>query len=95
MIGACSLFNLPLSEWIAAGIATEGLKEHPIKAEFARLAELLDTNRHGFVAGGGLCSVGPEQPVPPGQVESEITVGLARENGVMHPMHVRRYDKPA
>jgi hypothetical protein len=48
MSGAYSLLNLPLSQWIAAGIALEGLEQHAIKAEFARLAELLDADRHGF-----------------------------------------------
>jgi hypothetical protein len=80
MSGAYSLFNLPLSQWIAAGIAPEGLEQHAIKAEFARLAELLDTNRHSFMAGRGLCAVGPKQAVPPGQVKAEVAIGLAREN---------------
>jgi hypothetical protein len=64
--GACSLLQLPLSQRIAAGITAEGLKQHAMKAEFARIAELLDANRHGFVASGRLCPVGSEKPVPPG-----------------------------
>ena len=42
-----------------------------------------------------LVAVGAEQPVPPGQVEAEIAVGLARMDRVMHPMHVGRDDQPA
>jgi hypothetical protein len=68
--------QLPLSQWIAAGITAEGLEQHAIEAQFARITELVNTDRHRFVAGGGLCPVGSEQPVPPGQVEPEIAVRL-------------------
>jgi hypothetical protein len=74
MSDSASLSHLPLSEWIAASITAEGLEQHTIKPKFARIAELLDTNRHSFMAARGLCPVGPEQPVPPGQVEAEIAV---------------------
>jgi hypothetical protein len=38
------LCAFPPSERIAAGITAEGLKQHPIEPEFARIAELLDAD---------------------------------------------------
>src|SRR5262249_43098425 len=39
-----SFIRLAVSQRIAAGIAPEGLQQHAIEAELARLAELLDAN---------------------------------------------------
>ena len=41
------------------------------------------------MTGYRLGPVGAELPVPPGQVEAEIAVGLARHHRVMDPMHLR------
>ena len=54
------------------------------------IAELGQPDRHIRVPFFGLVFVGSEQPVPPGQVEAEIAVGLADDDRVMDPVHVRR-----
>src|SRR5215471_18409829 len=93
--GACSSSALPSSQRIWAGLAAERLEQHSIEPEFARVAELLDADRHGVVPGRRLRAVGAEQTIPPRQIESKIAVGLARHYRVMHPVHVRRHDEPA
>ena len=61
----------------------------------ARVAELLDADGHRLVSRRRLVAVGAEQAVPPGQVEAEVAVGLARDDRVMHAVHVGRHDDPA
>src|SRR5512132_4610146 len=90
-----SLIGFPHPERIAACLAPEGLQQHAIEPEFAGITELLDTNRHGVVAGRGLGAVGAQQTVPPRQVEPEIAVGLAPQDRMMDAMHVWRHHKPA
>src|ERR1043165_5496932 len=40
------------------------------------------------MAGRGRGPISAEQPVPPGQVEAEVAVGLARRDRMMHQVHV-------
>ena len=42
-----------------------------------------------------LIPIGSEQAIPPGEIESEVAVGLPRQNGVMHPVHVRCHQHPS
>ena len=51
--------------------------------------------RHAFVPAAGCGAVGAEQAVPPGQVEAEIAVGLARHDRVMDAVHLGRDHEPA
>src|SRR5262249_62149543 len=90
-----SLIGLAHSERIAAGLAPERLQQHAVEAELARIAELLDPNRHRRVSGRRLGAISPQQAVPPRQGEPEVAVGLAPHNGVMDTMHVRRHDEPS
>ena len=69
---ARSLLCLTVSERILAGLAAERLNQHAIEPEFARLAELFDTDGHRFVSGCWLRPVGAEQAIPPRQVEAEL-----------------------
>src|SRR5262249_47853619 len=91
--GDFSWHAFPRSERISAGLAPERLEQHAIEPEFARIAELLDTDRHGVVPGRRLRAIGAEQAIPPRQIESKIAVGLARHYRVMHSGHVRRHDQ--
>jgi hypothetical protein len=43
----------------------------------------------------GLDPVGPEETVPPRQVEAEVAVGLDWMHGVVRSVHVRSHDQPA
>lgn len=45
--------------------------------------------------GAGLGPVRAEQPVLPGQVETEIAIGLMRQDGMVDAMHVGRDHDPA
>ena len=65
------------------------------RPQLARVAELLDADDHPFVPGRGLGAVGAEEAVPPGEVEAEIAVGLARHDRMVHAVHVRRDHEPA
>src|SRR5262245_18667742 len=85
--GGCSWHAFPPSERISAGLAPERLEQHAIEPELARIAELLDADRHGVVPGRRLRAVGAEQAIPPRQIEPKITVGLVREYRVMHSVH--------
>jgi hypothetical protein len=42
-----------------------------------------------------LITIGAEQAIPTRQIEAEIAVGLARDDGVVHAMHVGRHHHPA
>jgi hypothetical protein len=52
--------------------SSKRLGQHPIKTLFGRVAELRDADDHAVVPSLGLRSVGPEQVVPPRQIEAEI-----------------------
>ena len=47
------------------------------------------------MVGSRLRPIGAEQVIPPGQVEAEIAVGLAYDDRMMHPVHIRRHNDPA
>src|SRR5713101_3890807 len=46
------------------------------------------------MASGGLITIGPQQPIPPGQVEAEIAVSFADHDRMMDAMHIRGYHQP-
>src|SRR5262245_18906404 len=73
----------------------ERLRQHAVEALLSRIAKLLDADGHCFMTCRWLIAIGPEQAVPPRQVEAEVAVGLAGNDGVVHAMHIRRYDDPA
>src|SRR3972149_149389 len=52
------------------------------------IAELPDTDGHFQVTRSRLGPVCAEQAIPPGEVESEVAVGLYRDDRVMDPVHV-------
>jgi len=82
-------------DWIIAGAADQWLDQHPVEPQVSPGSELFDADGHGLVTFTGLRPIGPEQTIPPGQVEAEIAVRLARMDRVMNPVHVRRHhDKP-
>ena len=59
-----------------------------------RVAELLDADGHAR-GRRRLIAVGAEQAIPPGQVEAEVAVRLARSDRVVDAVHVGRDDEPA
>ena len=71
------------------------MQQHPVQMQLSGLAEGIETDRHAVVPERGLRPVSAEQPVPPGQVETEIAVGFGRDVGMVDPVHVRRHDDPA
>ena len=54
-----------------------------------------DANGHAQLASAWLRAVGSQQPIPPGQVEAEIGVGLIVRDGVVDAVHVGCDDNPA
>ena len=64
-----------MGQWLGIN-APERLQQHAVEPEVAARSELFEADRHSFVAAGGLRPVGSEQPVPPGQVEAVVAVGL-------------------
>ena len=66
-----------------------------MQVQFPGLPEGIEPDRHALVPERRLRPVGAEQPVPPGQVETEVAVGFGRDVGVVDPVHVRRHDEPA
>src|ERR1043165_3201252 len=80
---ACTAF---CSEW---------LSKHPADPELASVAKLFDTQRHFVVTRLRLRAIGPEQPIPPGQIEAKIAVRFALHDGVVNAMHVGRDNQPA
>ena len=51
---------------------------------------MTEADGHTFMAGCRSGSIGAKNPVPPGKVKSEITIGFSRDHRMMHPMHFRR-----
>ena len=76
-------------------VIAKGLPQHAIETQFSGIAELLDSDRHGLVAGLRLGPIGAEQTIPPGKIEAEIAVGLGRQDRMVHAVHVGRDDQPA
>lgn len=89
------LIGVSLPNRISANITQKRLKHHAIHPEVAWIAELLDADRHRFVSGSGLRSVGAKKSVPPRQVESKIAVGLTHQDRMVDAVHVRRHNEPA
>ena len=92
---ACHSGALPVPKRIAPCVIAERLRQHAVKALLAGIAELIDADGHADMAGLRLVAVGSEQAIPPGQVEAEVAVGLARLDRVVDPVHVRGHDDPA
>src|SRR5262245_4146139 len=94
MASAERLIGVALSVLIPANVTEKRLKHHAIYPEVSRIAELLDADRHRFVSGSGLRSIGTKEAVPPRQAESKIAVGLTHEDRMMDAMHVRGHNEP-
>src|SRR6185295_15453842 len=92
--GARSLFRLPMTNRMATRVTAEWLGQHAVEPKLKRVAELLNTDRHLLMTRRRLGFVGAEQAIPPRQVETKVTVGLAHQDRVVNAMHVRRDDKP-
>ena len=84
-----------MPEGIASHVVTEWLGQHAIEPLLLRISELVDADGHTDVAGLRLIAVGPEQAVPPGQVEAEVAVGFAGFDRVVDPVHLRGHHDPA
>ena len=54
-----------------------------------------DADGHPQLPGAGGLAIGPEQPVPPGEVEAEVGIGLVLLHRVVDPVHVRGDEDPA
>src|SRR5215211_490913 len=70
------------------GIIPERLQQHAMQAEFAWVPELFDADRHALVAGRRLRTVRAEETIPPGQIETEVAVRFARNNRMVHAVHL-------
>ena len=75
--------------------SAQRLRQHVVQPQFAWIAELLDSNRHGLVAGGWLGTVGSEQTIPPRQIETEIAVGLLHHDRMVDAVHIRGNHNPS
>jgi len=75
------------------GITDEGQDDEPAQSQTFGIAELRESQGHPFVPRGGLVFVRSEKPVPPGDVEAVVAVGLTDDHGMVHPVHVGRYDQ--
>ena len=79
---------------VGDAIAPERLGQQSIKPELCRVSELVDPNGHALVAECRLRSICAEQTIPPGQIETEITVGFEWQDRMVDPMHVWCDNKP-
>src|SRR5229473_5967920 len=69
-----SLVRLRLAATLGPFVITERLRQHAADAQFSRLPELLNPDRHAVVTCFGLGAIGAEKPVPPWEIEAEIAV---------------------
>src|SRR6266852_8737141 len=69
-------------------VIAEWLREHPVKAQFLRFAELLYADCHFVMSGFRLRAIGTEESVPPRKIESEVAVSLAPQCRMMNAVHV-------
>ena len=74
--------------------ANKRLYEQLVQACVVLIPELIEADDHIAVAVPGLIPVGFEKPIPPGQIESVVGVGLLRVPGMVHPVHVWSDDDP-
>src|SRR3990167_3599293 len=80
---------------VASNPADKGYCQHARQHYTAPFVpKFLKTNGHAFMTHPRLCPVSAQQSVPPRQIKSKIGVRFALLNGVMHPMHIGRYNKP-
>src|ERR1035437_4570975 len=54
-----------------------------------RITELLEADSHIQMSFFRLGAIGPADTIPPGEIETEITVGLAHNGRMMDAVHVR------
>ena len=65
-------------------------EQHMVQVVLFWLTKLGEPYGHFFMAHDRLCPVCAENPVPPGEVESEVAVCFADGDGMVHPVLVRR-----
>jgi len=58
-----------------------------------RITKLGKPDGHPFMTCRGLGPVSPEEPIPPGHIETEIAVCLPDCDGMMDTMHIGRHHK--
>ena len=80
---------------IIPGLFGKRHNQHPEQMFFGRVAELGEAYGHFFMAGHRLGAVGPKQTVPPREIKTEVTVCFPDDDGMVHPVHIRRHDKEA
>ena len=81
---------------VAIDLCPERHQQHAVQARhLARVGVPVDADDDGVMPGARLCAVGAEQAVPPGQVETEVGIGLVVLDRVVHAVHVGRDDKKA
>ena len=84
----CGHDDVPRPRGVRVGKVAERLRQHAVEPELARIAELLDPDRHVIMAGRGLGPIGADPAVPPAKIEAGIAVRLARRKGMMHAVHL-------
>ena len=87
--------RLPCIDRVAVSRPDERLNQHSIESFPSRFTEHIDADGHPFVAILGLIFIRAQQPISPGQIESEVGVCLVRVPGMVNPVHVRRNHQPA
>lgn len=80
---------------IIPGLFRKRHDQHLEQMFFGGVTELGKSYGHFFMAGNRLGTVGPEQTIPPGEIKAEIAVCFPDDDGMVHPVHIRRHDKEA
>src|SRR5262249_44383155 len=63
--------------------AAKRLGQQPVKPEFAPVTKDRQADGHAVMPRRRLAPIGPEQAIPPGQIEAEIAVGLRAHDGMV------------
>jgi len=80
---------------IIPGLFSKRHDQHPGQMFFGGVTELGEAYGHFFMPSNRLGAVGPKQTVPPREIKAEVTVCFPDDDGMVHPVHIRRHDKEA
>ena len=85
-------FRRVTSNRIGARLSGHRQKEHPRKAVHLPLvSKLFQADGHPLMALFRLPSISAEKEIPPRQIEAEVAVCLAHQNGVVDAVHIWRH----
>jgi hypothetical protein len=73
---------------------TKRLDQKLVKPKVFLIAKQCNTNHHILMPIGRLIPVGSKQTVPPRRIETVISVGFVRPDGVMNAVHIGRHNYP-